>query len=79
MSLPLPSFLVMTNMKFPQSPVHVYRETKAQVVAYNTGVVLRIIWEVAKPLMKWALVISIGLVAATIYFFWQVIFGTMKK
>ena len=79
MSLPLSSFLVMTNMKFPKSPAQAYRETTAEVVAYNTGVVLRIIWEVAKPLMKWALVISIGLVAATIYFFWQVIFGTMKK
>ena len=79
MSLPLSSFLGMTNMKFPKSPAQAYRETTAEVVAYNTGVVLRIIWEVAKPLMKWALIISIGLVAATIYFFWQVIFGTMKK
>jgi hypothetical protein len=69
----------MTNIQFPKSPAQAYRETTAEVVAYNTGVVLRIIWEVAKPLMKWALVISIGLVAATIYFFWQVIFGTMKK
>ena len=69
----------MTNIQFPKSPAQAYRETPAEVVAYNTGVVLRIIWEVAKPLMKWALVISIGLVAATIYFFWQVIFGTMKK
>ena len=69
----------MTNIQFPKSPAQAYRETTAEVVAYNTGVVLRIIWEVAKPLLKWALVISIGLVAATIYFFWQVIFGTMKK
>ena len=69
----------MTNIQSPKSPAQAYRETTAEVVAYNTGVVLRIIWEVAKPLMKWALVISIGLVAATIYFFWQVIFGTMKK
>jgi hypothetical protein len=69
----------MTNIQFPKSPAQAYRETTAEVVAYNTGVVLRIIWEVAKPLMKWALVISIGLVAATIYFFWQVIFGTMKR
>ena len=69
----------MTNIQLPKSPAQAYRETTAEVVAYNTGVVLRIIWEVAKPLMKWALVISIGLVAATIYFFWQVIFGTMKK
>ena len=69
----------MTNIQFPKSPAQAYRETTAEVVAYNTGFVLRIIWEVAKPLMKWALVISIGLVAATIYFFWQVIFGTMKQ
>ena len=48
----------MTNIQFPQSPAQVYRETKAQVVAYNTGVVLRIIWEVSKPILKWALVIS---------------------
>ena len=42
----------MTNIQFPQSPAQVYRETKAQVVAYNTGVVLRIIWEVSKPILK---------------------------
>ena len=69
----------MTNIQFPKSPAHVYRETKAQVVAYNTGVVLRIIWEVSKPILKWALVISIGLLAATFYFIWQLVFGTMKK
>ena len=69
----------MTNIQFPKSPAQAYRETTAEVVAYNTGVVLRIIWEVAKPIMKWALVISLGLLAATFYFFWQIIFGTMKK
>lgn len=79
MSLPLSTFLPMTNIQFPQSPAQVYRETKAQVVAYNTGVVLRIIWEVSKPILKWALVISLGLLAATFYFIWQLVFGTMKK
>ena len=79
MSLPLSSFLGMTNMKFPKSPAQAYREVTADVVSYNVGLARRVIWEVAKPIMKWALVISLGLLAATFYFFWQIIFGTMKK
>ena len=53
MSEPVSKFLLMTNIQFPQSPAQVYHETKAQVVAYNTGVVLRIIWEVSKPILGW--------------------------
>lgn len=69
----------MTNFQFPKSPAQAYREVTAEVVSYNVGLALRVIWEVAKPIMKWALVISLGLLAATFYFFWQVLFGTMKK
>ena len=69
----------MTNIQFPKSPAQAYRETTAEVVAYNTGVVLRIIWEVAKPIMKWTAILSLMLVVGFFYFFWQMIFGTMKK
>ena len=69
----------MTNIQFPKSPAQAYRETTAEVVAYNTGVVLRIIWEVAKPIIKWTAILSLMLVVGFFYFFWQVLFGTMKK
>ena len=79
MSEPVSRFLLMTNIRFPKSPAQVYRETTAQVVAYNTGVVLRIIWEVSKPILKWAAVITASLVVGFIYLIWQLVFGTMKR
>ena len=79
MSLPLSSLQVMTNMKFPKSPAQAYREVTADVVSYNVGLALRVIWEVAKPIMKWTVIISLLTLVGILYFFWQVLFGTMKK
>jgi hypothetical protein len=68
----------MTNIQFPQSPAQVYRETKAQVVAYNTGVVLRIIWEVSKPILGWVVFLSAVMVLGAFYFMIKVIFGSLR-
>lgn len=73
------SVISMTQIRFPKTPSQAYRETTADVVAYNVGVALRIIWEVAKPIMKWAAIITLAIAAGGIYFLWQLIFGTMKK
>lgn len=69
----------MTKIRFPKTPAQAYRETTADVVAYNVGIALRIIWEVAKPIMKWTAIITLAMAAGGIYFLWQLIFGTMKK
>jgi len=66
-------------MRFPESPAKVYRESTADIVAFNFGVALRIIWEVAKPIIKWAALLTLSLVISVIYLFWQLLFGTMKK
>ena len=79
MSEPVSRFLLMTNIRFPKSPAQVYRETTAQVVAYNTGFVLRIIWEVSKPILKWTAIIALGAFVGFIYLIWQLVFGTMKR
>jgi len=79
MSEPVSRFLLMTNIQFPKSPAQVYRETTAQVVAYNTGVVLRIIWEVSKPILKWTAIIALGAFVGFIYLIWQLVFGTIKR
>ena len=68
----------MTNIQFPQSPAQVYRETKAKVVAYNTGVVLRIIWEVSKPILGWVVFLSAVMVLGAFYFMIKVIFGSLR-
>lgn len=68
----------MTNMKLPKTPAQVYRETKAQVVAYNTGVVLRIIWEVSKPILGWVVFLSAVMVLGAFYFMIKVIFGSLR-
>ena len=68
----------MTNIQFPQSPAQVYRETKAQVVAYNTGVVLRIIWEVSKPILGWVVFLSAVMVLGALYCMIKVIFDSLR-
>ena len=73
------SLLSMTDFRFPKTPAQAYRETTAQVVAYNTGVVLRIIWEVSKPILKWTAIIALGAFVGFIYLIWQLVFGTMKR
>lgn len=78
MSPPPPSLTLMTNMKLPKTPAQVYRETKAQVVAYNTGVVLRIIWEVSKPILGWVVFLSAVMVLGAFYFMIKVIFGSLR-
>ena len=68
----------MKKMKFPKTPAQVYRETTADIVAYNVGLALRVIWEVAKPVMKWAAIIAVLSFVWMIYLIWQLIFGSMK-
>lgn len=72
-------FGVMTKMRFPKSPAQVYRETTADIVAYNIGIALRVIWEVTKPILKWTAIIAALSFIWTIYLIWQLLFGTMKK
>lgn len=69
----------MKNFKFPKTPVQAYRETAAEVVAYNAGVALRILWEVAKPILKWTAILAVLSFAWMIYLIWQLIFGTTKN
>ena len=77
MSPPPPSLTLMTNMKLPKTPAQVYRETTAEVVAYNFGVALRIIWEVAKPILGWIVFLSAVMVLGAFYFIIKVTFGSL--
>lgn len=79
MSAPFPNVGVMKNMKFPKSPAQVYRETTADIVAYNVGVALRVIWEVTKPILKWTAIIAVFSFVWMVYLIWQLIFGTVNK
>ena len=76
MSPPPPNLTLMTNMKLPKTPAQVYRETTAEVVAYNFGVALRIIWEVAKPILGWIVFLSAVMVLGAFYFIIKVTFGS---
>ena len=69
----------MTNMKFPKTPAQVYRETTADIVAYNVGLALRVLWEVSKPIIKWAAIIAVASFVGMIYLVWKLIFGTMSR
>lgn len=68
----------MTEMKFPKTPAQAYREASADVVAYKVGVALRIIWEVAKPILSWTLWIAGAMVLGAIYFFFKVFIGSLR-
>jgi len=78
MSPPPPNLILMTNMKLPKTPAQVYRETTAEVVAYNFGVALRIIWEVSKPILGWILFLSAAMTLGAIYFTFKVFFGSLR-
>ena len=73
------NFIVMTNMRFPKLPAQVCRETTAGVVAYNFGIALRIIWEVAKPIMKWAAIIAVLSFVWMVSLIWHLVFATTKS
>lgn len=79
MSARCPNVAVMKNMKFPKTPAQVYRETTADIVAYNVGVALRVIWKVTKPSLKWTAIIQVLSFVWLIYLIWQLIFGMMNK
>lgn len=68
----------MTNLKLPKTPAQAYREATAEVVAYKVGVALRIIWEVAKPILSWTLWIAGAMVLGAIYFFFKVFIGSLR-
>ena len=69
----------MTEAKFPKTPAQAYREATADVVGYKVGVALRIIWEVAKPILKWTALFAVLSFVGGVYLIWQVLFGTMKR
>lgn len=66
-------------MQFPKTPAQVYRETTADIVAYNLGVALRVMWALAKPILKWTAIIVVLSFVWTLYLVWQLLFGTMRK
>jgi hypothetical protein len=78
MSVPQRRFKTMSNMKLPKTPAQAYREATADVAAYRVGVALRIIWEVAKPIISWTLFLSAGMVLGAIYFMIKVFFGSLR-
>ena len=69
----------MAEMKFPKSPAQAYREATADVTAYRVGVALRIIWEVAKPILRWTAIIAVLSFVGMLYLIWHLVFGTMRK
>ena len=68
----------MSNIKLPKTPAQAYREATEDVAAYRVGVALRIIWEVAKPILSWAVFISAGMVLGAFYFMFKVFFGSLR-
>ena len=78
MSPPPPNLTLMTNMKLPKTPAQVYRETTAEVVAYNFGVALRVIWEVSKPIIGWVVFLSAVMVLGALYCMIKVIFDALR-
>lgn len=68
----------MTEMKFPKTPAQAYREASADLAAFKVGVALRIIWEVAKPVLSWTLWIAGALLLGAVYFFFKLIIGSLR-
>lgn len=68
----------MTEMKFPKSPAQAYREASADAAAFKVGVALRIMWEVAKPVLSWTLWIAGALALGAVYFFFKLIIGSLR-
>ena len=60
----------ITYLRFPKTLGQVYRETTADIVAYNVELALRVTWEVAKPIIKWAAIIAVLSFAWMIYLIW---------
>ena len=68
----------MINVKLPKTPAQAYREVSADAVGYKVGLALRIIWEVAKPILVWSLIITGAMVLGVFYFLGKVIFGNLR-
>ena len=65
----------MMKIRAPESPSEAFRRARAEHIAYNTGVVLRIIWEVVKPILGWALFIGLVGIWFTVSVIFQVLLG----
>jgi len=65
----------MMKIRVPETPSEAFRRARAEQIAYNTGVVLRIIWEVAKPILGWALFIGLVGIWFTVSMIFQVLLG----
>ena len=68
----------MKNIELPKTPAQAYREATADVFAYKVGVAIRIIWEVSKPLLAWAIWLGGAITLGAIYFMFKVFFGNLR-
>jgi hypothetical protein len=68
----------MTEVRFPKTLAQAYREATADVVVYKVGVALRIIWEVAKPIIGWVVFLSAVMVIGFFYFFFKLIVDSLR-
>lgn len=69
----------MTKFTLPASPKQAYVEATTDLTAYKVGVVLRIVWEVTKQILKWSALIAAAIAVGGIYFLWRLVFGTMNR
>jgi len=78
MSHPLSSLGSVRYKELPKTPARAYREATAEVVAYRVGVVLKIIWEVTKPIVSWTLFIAGAMILGVLYFLVKVILDGLR-
>lgn len=69
----------MRHVSTPKTPRVVYLEATSELNAYKAGVLLRIMWEVTKQILKWSAVIAAAIIVGGIYFLWRIVFGTMNR
>ena len=56
----------MIKVDVPKTPAQVWRELDTHDKAFGVGLALRVIWELAKPVLLWsALILAMGVWAVT--------------
>lgn len=61
----------MIKVEVPKTPAQAWRDLDSQGKAFKVGLVLRIVWEVSKPILAWtAFILIVGA--------WSVTYAVLK-
>lgn len=67
--------VAMENLRVPKTPAQAWRDLDLESKAIRAGQILRVVWELSKPVLFWTIFILAVGVWSIFSIFWKVLFG----